>query len=232
VGSLKNTDAVICITQNETSNGTQVSNKVIGEIKSRNPEALIAIDATSSMGGVKLNFRAADIWFASVQKCFGLPAGLGLMFCSPKAIEEGKRIGEKSHYNSLSFMINMMEKWQTPFTPNVLGIYLLMRVLEDSNGIADTEKKVKTRYELWLDFLAARKDIAHLVENRKVHSYTVLPIQASEGLVDQIKKEAKKSGLLLGEGYGSFKPYTFRVANFPALKDREIKTLQLFLKDY
>jgi len=36
----------------------------------------------------------------------------------------------------------------------------------------------------------------------------------------------------LGEGYGAFKPLTFRIANFPAIADREIAALKQFLKNY
>jgi phosphoserine aminotransferase len=50
--------------------------------------------------------------------------------------------------------------------------------------------------------------------------------------VAEIKKSARKNGILLGEGYGPFKPYTFRIANFPAITDKEIKTLKSFLKKY
>jgi phosphoserine aminotransferase len=222
----------ICITQNETSNGTQVSASTLKKIKTTSPNALLAVDATSSMAGIKLPFKNADIWYASVQKCFGLPAGLGVMACSPAAMAKASTIGEKSHYNSLTFMMEMMEKWQTSFTPNVLAIYLLYRVLESSPSISETEERIVSQYEDWIDFMASRKSISHLVTNKKVHSHTVIAVQADEKVVDQIKKDAKKNGILLGEGYGPFKPYTFRIANFPAITPKEIKTLRTFLKKY
>lgn len=225
-------DGIICLTQNETSNGTQVTNATLRAIKKNNPSYLLAVDATSSMAGIKLEFKSADIWFASVQKCFGLPAGLGIMICSPQAIEQAKTLNERNHYNSLPFMIDMMEKWQTPFTPNVLNIYLLMRVLENSPSISTIHDKTLERYQAWKDFLSERKSIKHLVNQDKVQSYTVLPIKGDEGIINKIKKAAKSNGLLLGEGYGAFKPQTFRIANFPAIKDKEIKLLMTFLKSY
>lgn len=225
-------EGIICLTQNETSNGTQVTTAILKALKKNNPTYLVAVDATSSMGGIQLEFKNADIWFASVQKCFGLPAGLGLMVCSPAALEKAKAIGEKNHYNSLTFMIEMMEKWQTPFTPNVINIYLLMRVLENTDSIDVVHRQTLSRYEAWRDFLSNRKDIGHLVSNSKVHSYTVLPVKGTEETVATIKKRAKKDGLLLGEGYGQFKPQTFRIANFPAIKSSEIKLLMNFLKKY
>ena len=86
---------IIAITQNETSNATQVSNQIIAAIANKYPEKMIAVDTTSSMGGIELDFEIADVWYASVQKCFGLPAGLGILLLSPKAIAKVKEKGEK-----------------------------------------------------------------------------------------------------------------------------------------
>ena len=135
-------EGIICLTQNETSNGTQVDNQTIRSIRERYPAHLIAVDATSSMAGIYLEFRSADIWYASVQKCFGLPAGLGLMICSPEAMKRVDQVGDKKYYNSLTFMAEMMEKWQTPFTPNVMNIYLLKRVMESSKPIREVHMKI------------------------------------------------------------------------------------------
>jgi phosphoserine aminotransferase len=184
------------------------------------------------MAGIDLDFKSADIWLASVQKCFGLPAGLGIMVCSPQTIERVKTVNEKNHYNSLTFMTEMMDKWQTPFTPNVLGIYLLMRVLENMEAIKTTHDRIEDRYNKWINFLKSRKNIRHFVREEAVHSYTVIPVTADEQTIAAIKKSAKKEGILLGEGYGNYKPVTFRIANFPALKEKEIKTLMKFLEKY
>ncbi len=226
----ENENDVICITQNETSNGTQVTNTLIRRIKKNNPQHLIAVDATSSMGGIKLDFKTADIWFASVQKCFGLPSGLGLMICSPQALSRSTSIGEKNHYNSLTFMAEMMANYQTPFTPNVLGIYLLMRVLEDSKSISDVDQKTISRYNDWISFLSKQKGLSHLVQTKAVRSFTVIPVTANPERIQKIKEQAKQNGLLLGEGYGNWKSTTFRIANFPALKNKEIAKLKAFLK--
>jgi len=225
-------EGIICITQNETSNGTQVSSSTIRAIKKNNPGYLLAIDATSSMAGIKLDFNSADVWFASVQKCFGLPAGLGLMICSPQALERAKTIGEKRHYNSLTFMMEMMAKWQTPFTPNVLGIYLLMRVLVNMSSITQVQETTIKRYNQWIEFLKKRKTIHHLVEREDVHAYTVIPVKADAKVIQRIKSQAKKEGILLGEGYGTYKAESFRIANFPALTTKEINTLMRFLQKF
>ena len=78
---------VVCLTQNETSNGTQL-NDLTGF---GNLLGLRCIDATSSMAGVDFDWTLGDVWFASVQKCFGLPAGLALLICSPKALRQAPK---------------------------------------------------------------------------------------------------------------------------------------------
>ncbi len=223
---------VICLTQNETSNGTEVNNSIIASIKRKSPHALLAVDATSSMAGIDLNFKTADVWFASVQKCFGLPAGLAVMVCSPRAIQYMASKNERSHYNSLSFISEMMDKWQTPYTPNVLGIYLLMRSLKKRKIIEQTHQKIKSRSEAWQKFFRGSKNIKLYIKNQGVRSRTVIALAAKSELIIEIKHQAKAKGLLLGDGYGALKQETFRIANFPAIKKAEIKQLQKFLIPY
>lgn len=223
---------VICLTQNETSNGTEVSNKIIAGVRHHNPGHLLAVDATSSMAGICLDFKSADIWFASVQKCFGLPAGLSIMICSPNAVERMKYIGEKDHYNSLLYMFQMMEKWQTPFTPNVLGIYLLRRALTEMDKIRQVDQETVKRQKEWIRFFSKGKNLVPLIVNPAVMSKTVIAVAGSPELIRKIKAVTKKKGCLLGEGYGELKAGTFRIANFPALRNKEIGKLKGILRPY
>src|SRR5436190_10365970 len=174
---------VICLTQNETSNGTEVSNKIIAAIAKSNPQPIIAVDATSSMAGIVLDFACADVWFASVQKCFGLPAGLAVMICSPRAISRMKDLAERDHYNSLLFMKEMIDKWQTSFTPNVLGIYLLWCASRQAGRIGQTEKKVRRRQKDWIKFFKGSKDLQLYISNSAVRSRTVIAVRGNEQLI-------------------------------------------------
>ena len=74
-------------------------------------------------------------------------------------------------------MTEMMAKWQTSCTPNVLGIYLLMRVLENSESIDKVQNEViLERYEKWMDFFSTATQLKHLVKKEDVRSYTVVPV--------------------------------------------------------
>ena len=227
------TDAdLLAITQNETSNATQVKNSVLESLTSTYPDKMLAVDTTSSMAGIYLDFSLADIWYASVQKCFGLPAGLGVLVLSSKAVEKVAAIGEHGKYNSLSFMLENADNYQTHYTPNVLGIYFLKRVLEDMPSIKDVHEKTESRMRELERVVSASASLDFLVSNEVCRSRTVLGVSGEEAFIKEIKKAAEDQGMTLGGGYGPLKPTSFRIANFPAITDAEFDRLVSFLASY
>lgn len=223
---------LIAITHNETSNGTEVNNTIIASFRNKYPEKLIAIDATSSMGGVYLDFKNADIWFASVQKCFGLPAGMAVMICSPKAIARAVELKENNHYNSLISMVERMKDFQTTYTPNVLSIFLLMKVLEAMPTIEVISEKSYQNAQNWYDFFIGINGFDVLVTDPTIRSTTVITVKGTEEAIKILKMKAKENGILLGNGYGTWKSDTFRIANFPAIETESINKLKEFLTTF
>lgn len=229
---------VLCVTQNETSNGTQVPMDMLARFRQQFT-GLIAVDAVSSMAGIVLDWLMADVWFASVQKCFGLPAGLAVLIYSPRALEQAERIDERAHYNSLLFMHENFAQFQTPYTPNGLGIYLLMRVLQQVSPIAAIDAITKQRAADWYRFFdeeMAESPFTLLhpaqVTNGPVRSDTVIAVEGPEVAIKAIKGAAKAAGITLGNGYGAWKNTTFRIANFPAIDNREIEQLKAFISSF
>lgn len=223
---------LICFTQNETSNGTQVTATTILNLFNRYRDTLIAVDATSSMAGLNLKFIKADIWFASVQKCFGLPPGLGIMVCSPRTIFRAKQIAEKGHYNSLLSLYEKMLNYQTVHTPNTLGIFLLRSMLEDRPFIKSIDQDLVLRADELYHFFSQFSDFQFLVQNEEVRSKTVLTLEGNEKLIDDIKKRALHHNIKIGNGYGQWARNTFRIANFPAILDEEYEELKRFFLHY
>ena len=223
---------LIAVTQNETANASQVPMSVLKALGQRYPEKMIAVDTTSSMGGIALDFSLADVWYASVQKCFGLPAGLGILLLSGKAKEKVARKGERGRYNSLSFMLENVASYQTHYTPNVLGIYLLFRVLQDLEPIAQVDARLRDRMASLEAVVAQSATFDLLVDNAATRSTTVLSVSGSEEAIAAIKKAAEKEDMQLGGGYGPLKASSFRVANFPAITDAEFGRLVDFLRSY
>lgn len=221
---------VICVTHNETSNGTALPLEFLSTLRARF-DNIIAVDATSSMAGVLLPWESADVWYASVQKCFGLPAGMGVMIVSPRAIERAIAIGNRAHYNSLLFIRDNFLKFQTPYTPNTLGIYLMDKVMQQVAPIETIASKTQERGQNWYAFLP-NNGYELLVQNESVRSDTVIAVRETKERVMAIKQAALEAGIVLGNGYGKDKETSFRIANFPALTDMEIQTLQDFLVSF
>lgn len=219
----------ICVTHNETSNGTQLSSDAMRALRSRYPEQLIAVDVTSSMAGVALDFAVADVWYASVQKCFGLPAGLAVMILSPKAVTKAAEIADSSRYNSLNFVLDNYRNNQSPYTPNVLNLYLLSRTMARNKAIGDIDDKVEARYQDWCSHIESLSGLRLMIQNEAIRSRTVLCLEGTPELITEIKLEAQKNGIIIGNGYGDLKTTTIRIANFPAIKSKEIANFQMFL---
>lgn len=218
---------VWCFTQNETSNATQIGNSFFGHLQT---DSLIAVDVTSSLGGIALDWKSGDIWLASVQKCLGLPAGMGIMICSPKAIKLAEEIGDRNHYNSLLFIRDNFRKYQTHYTPNILGIYLLMRVMQQVPDIQTINLHIKERAKDFYNFISKETNLDLLITNEDLRSETVIAIKGTADEISVLKQKAKENNIILGNGYGAWKDTTFRIANFPAIEDWEFDKLKTLLR--
>ena len=224
---------LVCITQNETSTATQLREGFILNLFNRLGGALLAVDATSSLAGLNLKYIKADVWFGSVQKCFGLPAGLGVLVLSPRAVAQAKAVNDRAHYNALPAMLAQMLNHQTNYTPNVLGIYLLGRVLADREPIKAIHQHLVDRADKLYAFFEQNTPLRPLIENPETRSTTVIGLQGEAGLIEDVKKKALEAGLHLGSGYGPLKSTTVRIANFPAVPDAAFEALvQFFVKEF
>ena len=229
IDAQKGYNDVVCITQNETSNGTQI--KDLRPFRNAFPEAIIAVDATSSLGGIELDWQQGDVWFASVQKCLGLPAGMGLMICSPQALERAEEINDRKYYNSLLFIHENFQKFQTHYTPNVLLIYLINKILLNISNISIISERIKQQANDWYCFFEKLENKAGtiLVQNKEVRSDTVITVAGREEQIKAIKATAKAQNITIGNGYGVWKDTSYRIANFPAIEAFEIEQLKNIL---
>jgi phosphoserine aminotransferase len=218
---------MICLTHCETSNTSLFPQERISLIRKNFPHAVIAVDATSSMGGINLAWNDADIWFASVQKCFGLPSGLGVLIFR-KEITENSRLTAK-HYNSLRVLLRNAANYQPHITINVLGVFLLLKRLLVAEKIHLTEQILRERASMILKkFEFSGYD--RLLRNETVQSPTVFAFRAENDFLQKIHKKAEESGIIVGKGYGAWADSTFRIANFPQHTQEDFERLFTFLK--
>ncbi|MCS6820508.1 MAG: aminotransferase class V-fold PLP-dependent enzyme [Microscillaceae bacterium] len=224
---------LIAFCQNETANGTCVSFEIIAHVHQKFPEALIALDLTSSLGGVSIDWQHTDIAFASVQKCLGLPAGLAVLICSPKAIEKAQVLGQRNYYNNILNLYENAQKWQTTHTPNVMNIFLLSKVLEILPNILQTQAMLEVRATDLYNFFETHPLFQPLITAKSNRSATVIAITAlQEKNIEKSRILAKSQNIILGKGYGGLKNSTFRIANFPQIDAQEIALLKDFFANF
>lgn len=223
-------DSLLCLTHTETSNGSVISDSSLVRLREAF-KGLIAVDATSSMGGVALPWETADVWYASVQKCFGLPSGLAVMVLSPAAVERTILLNENRHYNSLGFVVDNFKKFQTPYTPNILGIFLMNRLMNSIQSINLIGSELERRSLSICRFLE-ENGMFPLVRNPECRSHTVIAVEDSGEKVAAVKVFAREREIVLGNGYGRWKETSFRIANFPAIPEEEFERLRECLYDF
>lgn len=213
----------LCLVQSETSNGT--GQKIRRSDYQLAEDALIAVDATSSMGGIELPWSEADVWLASVQKCIGIPAGMGLMICSPKALARAKEMGRHTHYNDVLFLEENRRHFQTQMTPNILSIYLVFRLTQQLPMLSEIHQATLAKLKIWTDFWDKETAFSYLIEKPELRLPTVLALKGNPEKINQLHETCLKKGIELGKGYGEWKQTSFRIANFPSHTIEDIQTL-------
>ncbi len=211
---------LIAITQNETSTGVSVPLSIISDLRKRYPNLLIAVDAVSSLPYPDFDYNAVDTVFFSVQKGFGLPAGLGVWLVNEKCLAKANGLLSRNisigSYHTLPALVQLEAKFQTPETPNVLGIYLLAKVVKDmlTAGIHRIRKDTEYKAALLYQALSSHGAIKPFVQVAEWQSKTV--IVADTGSSTKLLTERLlERGMQPGDGYGAGKASQLRFANFP-----------------
>lgn len=228
---------LIALTHNETSTGVSLPQTVIHKIRENNPEALIAVDAVSSLPYPDFNFTKVDSVFFSVQKGFGLPAGLGVWIVNERCIAKAEQLLSKGNsigsYHTLPSLIANAKKNQTPETPNVLGIYLLAKVLEDMNrrGIQIIRRETEYKAAILYQALDNHPLIKAFVQEPANRSKTVIVAECHE-YTEALTNHLVKKGMLPGDGYGAQKKTQLRFANFPAHSKEQYELLADSIQEF
>jgi phosphoserine aminotransferase len=225
---------VICITQNETSTGIAIPMEEVYMLKKRYPSMLIAMDMVSSVPYVSVDFSKIDMTFFSVQKGFGLPAGLAVLIINDaalqKAVEVGKQQNSKGGHHGILTLYQDSLKKQTTETPNVLNIYLLGKIADDMyhKGIEKIRKDIEKKATMLYNFFDNHPSYRARTPNRYRSKTTI--IVKTMGKTEKIAKKLKEKGIIIGLGYGDKYNDEMRIANFPTHTISQVKKLLTILK--
>ncbi len=230
----KNAD-LICITQNETSTGVSIHPKSIYALKNKFPNAQICIDIVSSVPYVDIDYNLIDTAFFSVQKGFGMPAGLGVWILNKNCIKRhqkfaGSKIGSQHH--RLDFISEAYNKKQTQVTPNTLAIYLLGKIAKKMNdkGIETIRSETKIKANLIYDAISNSKKLTAAITDPELRSQTTIAVGVQEPV--HLMEYTRSNQIILSSGYGATAYNEIRIANFPAHTIEDVHELIQVLQNY
>ena len=221
---------LIALTQNETSTGVSMPMDFLNSFREKNPNALIAVDAVSSLPFPAFDYSKVDSVFFSVQKGFGLPAGLGIWMVNDRCVAKAENLLSKGlsigSYHSLPSLISMARKNQTPETPNVLGIYLLSKIVQDMlrRGVNIIRKETEYKAAILYHALNNHPGLKPFVKDDRWRSKTVVVAECGDH-TEKVTKLLQQKGMQPGDGYGSAKTHQLRFANFPAHSKEQYELL-------
>jgi phosphoserine aminotransferase len=199
-------------------------------LREKYPDKLLTIDAVSSLPVIDLNFNMVDSVYCSVQKCFGMPAGLGIWIYNDRCLEKAEKLKIKGvfhdTYHSILNIHKFGKKHQTPCTPNVLYIYLLGKIANDMllKGMDMIRRESKYKAALLYNLFDSHKSLSSFVKEKNHRSLTVATAEVKGGSESLIKK-LKEKGMVIGSGYGSLKDSQIRVASFPTHSKEQIELM-------
>ncbi len=225
---------LLAFTHNETSTGVVTPFDYIYTFHNNYPEALIAVDVVSSLPYPHIDFTKIDSAFFSVQKCFGLPSGLGVWLVNERCLNKAQ---EKSLQNPLGAhhtlpeLIQRSESYQTPCTPNILGIYLLGQVCAAMlhKGLDKIREETDYKANLLYEFIHQHDLFNSPIENTAHRSKTVI-VSDTQTASKTIHEYLEQHLFFVGSGYGRKKASQIRIANFPAHSIESTEKLIALLK--
>ncbi len=210
---------LICCTLNETSTGVMLSEVP----KLTDPNVLLAIDATSGAGQIKINFDRADLYYFSPQKVFASEGGLYVAILSPKAIERAHRIGT----NTSRFIPESM-KWshaiefsrlhQTYNTPAISTIFLLNEQIKLMNEIGEEKviEGAQQKANLLYGWAKSKPYLDPFIQDAKYRSHAVATIDVDPKYnVDDLLKVLRNQNAVYDiESYRKLGRNQFRISMF------------------
>jgi phosphoserine aminotransferase len=225
---------LIALTHNETSSGVQTPESDIHSVADKHPNSLIAVDMVSSFPYPQLDYNKVDTALFSVQKCMGMPAGLGVWFVNKKCRDKYEKLVSDGQlilpHHNIADLHKMAVDFQTPATPNVLGIFLLGKITDEmlKKGITQVRKEFDDKFEFLNNAIAEIPFLSHGVEKFEHRSRTVV-VANTEIAPSDLNKKLAEADLNVGAGYGKHKATQIRIANFPAI---DMATMEKLVNEF
>jgi aspartate aminotransferase-like enzyme len=217
----------VIITHSETSTGVLNDLETINRYVKEHGEALIIVDAVTSLGAVNLPIDewGLDVVASGSQKGYMIPPGLGFVSVSPKAWEAYKTAKLPRFYLDLGVYSKAAAKNSNPFTPPVNLVMALQTALRMMQ--AEGLEAIFARHQRLMQATrAAAKALSlPLFAPDEAASPAVTAIAPVAVEAEQIRTVMKKRfDISLAGGQDHYKGKIFRIGHLGFASDRDILT--------
>lgn len=227
VGRHHHYDAVT-ITHNETSTGVLNDLPALAKaVRRHSPDALILVDAVSSLGSTPLMFDewGLDVCLASVQKGLALPPGLTVFAVSDRALKNAEKKSYRgTYFDFLEFKRNA-DSDGVPFTPSIPHVYALARQLDHILRGETLESRWARHLEMRELTRQRTSAYAELMCARENASPSVSALKPTRRDATSILSAMKERGYTLGGGYGKWKGESFRIGHMGDIRVADLSAM-------
>jgi aspartate aminotransferase-like enzyme len=215
----------VIITHSETSTGVLNDLETINRHVKAHGEALMIVDAVTSLGAVNLPIDAwgIDVVASGSQKGYMVPPGLGFVCVSPKAWEAYKTAKLPRFYLDLGVYKKAAAKNTNPFTPPVNLVIALQAALRMMQ--AEGLESIFARHQRLMK--ATREAIKALslplFASDEAASPAITAVAPVSVEAEQIRAVMKKRfDIALAGGQDHLKGKIFRIGHLGFVSDRDI----------
>src|SRR6476661_2385260 len=215
----------VIITHSETSTGVLNDLETINRHVKAHGEALIMVDAVTSLGAVNIPMDAwgIDVIASGSQKAYMIPPGLGFVAVSPKAWEAYKTAKLPRYYLDLGKYRKDAAKNTTPFTPPVNLIMALQTALQMMQ--AEGLEGIFSRHQRLMN--ATREAMKALglplLAPDGAGSPAITAVAPTSVDAEQVRAVMKKHfDIVLAGGQDHLKGKIFRIGHLGFVSDRDL----------
>ena len=218
------------LTHNETSTGVAMA---VARPEGASPGSLVAVDATSAAGGLRVDVSQTDAYYFSPQKCFGSDGGLWLALLSPAAMERAERLGSGGRWvpASLDLRIALANSRldQTYNTPALATLFLMAEQVEwmlAGGGLEWAASRCDRSAEHLYGWAEASGYASPFVAKPGERSHVVGTIDVDPSVdAEAITQVLRTNGIVDTEPYRKLRRNQLRVAMYPAIEPDDVAAL-------
>ncbi|HXQ18762.1 MAG TPA: phosphoserine transaminase [Acidimicrobiales bacterium] len=193
---------------------------------------LVAVDATSAAGGLRVDPAEFDVYYLAPQKCFAADGGLWAALASPAALQRIARLTAERWVPAsldLQLAVDNSVQNQTVNTPGLATIFLFLEQVEWmlSNGGLEWSASRCDRSAEILYTWAEQSDFARpFVERPEERSHVVGTVDFVDELdAATVARVLRANGIVDTEPYRKLGRNQLRIGLFPAIEPEDVAAL-------